>query len=478
VRRSLGGAAGLAGTRAALGNYVSMVFIRDNPQTFTAAVMTLDCYVSIFLDHSEVLRHGIHRLFDGASILTVWWLAAFTLPLAMMTQYWRQVRATLAPAIPGFVEAEFRAVCLMLIPVLAVLALPFLLLGAPVAGTLAMAAAGMLVGGGAAAGHPTGEQRLARRWRTMIFVPFMLVGFIPGMMGRLVFAPWPVALAVFMLASTTLIAGLRFYPARAASETEVLELRRDRQPPLPNHRVRALLAVLSWRPGFMPAGALPSAFGLTLGPAGALLASLLKISILIVVLCLLGSFRDGGWHAALHHSGPQAVGQGIAFGVLSGGEWLMSRGEWPALFAAGRFGGRLNFARQMFLAHGVNMAQRALADALVGTAYAAAFGAVQGGQVLALALVIFALVFGTGYAAAVPLLWKEFGGKGLAIGLRMAAMLLVMTLLTFGVFQNGLGWRTELPAAAVLLAGLVVAWIAPGRLAAMDWPFEAEPVVR
>lgn len=464
-----------AGVAAALRNYVSLVVVRDNPQAFTASYATLCCYLFAAMDRRRVALHGIRSLFAGESNLTLWWLAACFLPMALMTQYWRQVRSTLAPAIPALVEAEFCAICLVLVAALAALGAPFILLGAPVAGTLALVASGMLVGGGAVATAPTGQRGLARSWQTAIFIPLMLLGFVPGMMARLVFAPWPLGCAVLVLALCALFAGLRFYPARAAVQTEAMQARGDRAPSPPS-LARGLPALLAWRPRFMPAAPLPSNFGLLLGPFGALLASFLQISALVLVLCILASLQGEGWRTALRHSGPMAVGQGIAFGVITAGQWLMNRGEWPVLFAAGRFGSRRSFARHIFRAHAVNTAQRALCDALVGTVFAAALGAVHGVHVAALALIIFGLVFGASYAASVPLLWREFGGKGLAVGLRMAAVLLIMTVLTFGVMQHGITPLAGLAAAAVFLFGLAMAWLGPQRLAAMDWPFEAEPL--
>lgn len=462
-----------AGFWAALRNYGSMVVVRGNPQALSAGYFLLTIYAfAVFSWGPEAHRHGVRSLFGNHSDLTLWWMATFFLPMALVGYYWQQARTPIALMIPGFVEAEWAAVALILAVVLGLLAGPFLFLGAPVVGTLALSAVGMLLGGGTST-VPTGQKASARRWRVLIVAPVLLLGYVPGVIGRAVFAPWPLAFVILVVAFGSLLAGLRYYPAQAGAEVEGAERRAEARPlgVLPGDGFKQLL---TWRPRAIPTVPLPTAFGPSVGPVGALLTSFVLISFLVGLSSVFAMFHGKGFLLALHETGPGAVGQGLSIGVFTTGQWLLNRGEWPMLFAAGRFGGRRHFTQALFFAHTVNAAQRALADALVGTGFAMALGATAGWHAVVLALVIFGLAYGTSYATAIPLLWKELGGKTWAVAFRAGSALLLMTVLTFGALQSGVTVFGALISAAVWLFGVFVAWIAPRRLAEMDWPFEAD----
>jgi hypothetical protein len=189
-----------------------------------------------------------------------------------------------------------------------------------------------------------------------------------------------------------------------------------------------------------------------------------------------GMFDGRGFAQVIHDQGGQSIGQAVGVSLLVAGQWLLNRGDWPLLFAAGRYGSRAGFARRMFRAHLIDTLQRATADAIAGAAIGGLFHIFQPWQCLPAAFIIFGLVFGTSYATAIPLFWREFGGKGVAVGLRMAGYFLIVVTFSLGLTLKH-GFLIEGAVSALtFIAGLATARFAPARLAAMDWPYEAEPI--
>jgi len=463
---------------AALRNYASGAFVRDNAMIYSAGYNLVAAIVILGLSQHEVARHGLPALLDGHSGLRLlfWWLAAWSVPAAISLHYWRQIRATLAPLVPGLVEVELAAVIIVLALSLLLLAAPLWWLGAPVFGTLALAAIGMAMGGGIGTSYPTGATRRMGRLRALLIVPLIGLALLPHLMSRVIFAPWWAALALLVVAAGLVVSGLRYFPARAALQADIAAHAADRPRPPPRPLAARLIAVISWRPAFMPESPLNLGHVYSFGPVGALLASFFMVFFLVTFMGAFGMFDGRGFAQVIHDQGGQSIGQAVGVTLVVAGQWLLNRGDWPLLFAAGRYGSRAGFARRMFRAHLIDTLQRATADAIAGAAIGGLFHIFQPWQCLPAAFIIFGLVFGASYANAIPLFWREFGGKGVAVGLRMAGYFLIVVTFSLALTLKHGFLIAGAVSALTFIAGLATARFAPARLAAMDWPYEAEPV--
>jgi len=463
---------------AALRNYASGAFVRDNRMIYSAGYSLVGATVFLALSKHEIARHGLRAFLGGHSSggLLLWWLEAWSVPACISSYYWRQIRGTLAPVVPRLVEAERDAVIILLVLSLVLLAAPLWWLGAPVPGPLALAAFGIVLGGGIGTSERTGTSSRVRQLRALAIAPLFLLALLPHMMARVIFAPWWAALALLVLAAGLIVTGLRYVPAQAVLQADADAHAADRARPPPRPLAARLIALLSWRPAFMPESPLNLGHAYNFGPAGALLASFFLMFCIVGMFGVFGMLDGRSFARVIHDEGGQAIGQAVGVSLLVAGQWLLNRGDWPLLFAAGRYGSRLGFARRMFRAHLADTLQRATADAIAGAANGGLLHIFQPWQCLPAACIIFGLVFGVSYATAIPLFWREFGGKGVSVGLRMAGFFLIIMTFDLGLtLPHGLLLAGAV-AALVFLGGLAAARFAPARLAGMDWPYEAEPV--
>ncbi len=465
---------------AALRNYARPVFVRENPTFLSTAMFSISTGLVFASQWHFVRLHGVRVLFAHQSpAVMTWWLMTFMLTGSVARQYWRQITAGIAASVPDLINTEYAAILLMFALVLGVLTAPFVLLGAPVIGSMALASIGMIVGGAAGACVPTGQVGWVRRLSGFAMLPFIFLAFIPGMLGRVVFAP-PSVTAVILLIGLGLIgSGLRYFPAKALLQTDALEVAIERRgaKSAKINAVGGIFAaigrVLRWQPRWMGLGAVPTTMRMQVGPLGALVGQCVLTGLMLAVnLAIAATSGGSGHHITAMLRG--ALPQSLIFGLFISGQWLMIRTEWPFLFMVGQHHGRLGFARLMFRAHRLHALQMAGSSGLVAMVMAAILGHAGMLQAGLAGLVVTALIFGISYCAAVPLLWRRFGGKPVLVLFQMLGALIGLFSIEFGIFFHG--FQPVVLGVAVLAVGfgLVIEWVAARRLAEMDWPLETE----
>ena len=468
---------------AALGNYWRPVFVRENQMLLSAAMFSISAVMGFALQVHFIRLHGVRALFAHQSpAVMMWWLMSFMLTGGVARHYWRQITAGIAAAVPGLIDAEYAAILLMFALVLGVLTAPFIALGAPVIGSMALASIAMVVGGAAGATVPTGQVGWVRRLSGLAMLPFFFLAFIPGMLGRVVFAPPSVAAVILLIGLGLIGSGLRYFPAKALLQTDALEGAIERQG-VKSANINAvggifaaLGRVLRWQPRWMGLGAVPTTMRMRVGPLGALVGQCVLTGLMLAVnLALAARSGDTSHHIMAGLRG--ALPQSLIFGLFISGQWLMIRTEWPFFFMVGQHHGRLGFARLMFRAHRLHALQMAGSSGLLAVLMAAILGHAGIFRAGLAGLVVTSLVFGLSYCAAVPLLWRRFGGKPVIVLFQMLGALIGLFSIEFGIFFHG--FQPVVLGIGVLAVGfgLVIERVAARRLAEMDWPLETETVM-
>ncbi len=461
----------------ALRNYWRPVFVRENPLLFSALMFLAGCAVSYHGGLVTVQEHGVRALFHQRSaFIMFWWFLTFMLTGCYARQYWRQITAGLAAIVPGFLAAEYGAILLMFALVLLVLATPFWGLGAPVLGSLALASIGMVVGGTAGTSAPTGQSRPIRALIGLAILPFMVLAYMPRVFLVVIFAPQLMVALILLVAIGIIVVGLRYFPAQALLQTDALEVTLDRRATraAPVSVLSAIFAavgqLIRWQPRFMKTDPLPETLQMQVGALGSLMGQMLLTSLMLGFDALFGSISD----TTERHFLLGVLPQSLVFGLMASGRWLLNRSEWPLLFMGGRYGGRLGFARAMFRAHRRNATQMATSAGLVGMAMLLLLTRMEWAWSILGGLVIAGLLFGLSYATAIPLFWREFGGKGISVFFQVASFAAGTFSLEFGIFIHGLQLVVLPLAVLVVVLGLAMERIGARRLAAMDWPLETD----
>lgn len=461
---------------AALRNYGRAVFFRDNPYALLALL-----FIAVFVvQYGALLKHGpVHQgqmvvdLFRQANVSKPWWMLCMMLPAGLTMHYWRQVSGPFVSTIPHFLRAEYCAIFILLPFFILALALPFILAGAPVFGALAITCCATVWGGVAGAGGAKGHSLLLSRGLRILFGLFVIVGFIPGVLWWVLFAPLWVTLPLTCLTLALTVLGLLYFPARAVLQMAEIEHRHDvKSRKLDRPRVRAVVfcrRLLLWRPSFLRQETLPNTMVVKLGPVGQIIF-MVVIIIFATGIVFIGAHGQGlrHWRQALPMSLPM-MGMLVMAPLTS---WLFLRQEWPFLYLAGRYGTRQSFARRLFRAQLRILLETA---GLVGVVSVIAFlisgervlEAIEGGVIAAL------LLFGLSYLVVVPLLWGELGGKGVTtIFIFVSILGFQMLYLSYigGGAQHEFLWL--LLAAAIALCGVGLGYVGPRRLAKIDWPLE------
>jgi hypothetical protein len=466
---------------AALRNYASPIFVRGNPMPIFAAFMVAATVVGAPKAAAVVAAGGIHALFrHRSSFLFFWWYIAFYVPACFTLHYWREVGSNLATAVPGLRTAELLAITIVLSTLTLLFATSLIWLGAPMAGALALAALAIAGGCAFSAGGPTGQSKGIARVRLVLFVPLILLGSQSQYFAYIVFAPAPMALALAGLAIALTVSGLRYYPARAASQIEANEHRVDLAATrIPRNRLvssaRHLIgSIMTWKPAFMPIRPLPMTLGVTLGPIGWAVALAIQIIVFLFYMPVFAAVLGHSFVKTLIQTAPQSLGFSAAITVFGSGLWLINRSEWPCLYMAGRYGGRNRFSRVMANAFRAKTVEFATIAAFLLTASASVLGIINAQNSIPAAICSFGLIFGASYAATLPLLWRELGGVGFIVAFALGGGFATMGILSFGIFNHGPKLWGILCTIPIVGLGLIMSRIAPRRLATMDWPIETE----
>lgn len=464
--------------RVALRCYLRPVFVREN--RFVIACMVLGLLVAARFGYERhfVQAHGLAAVFHHgfSRFVMMWWLLAWLTPSCITSQYWRQVSTELSMAVPGLLEAEYRAV-LIVLPIGAIaLASPLIALGAPIIGSIAVASLAMV--GGTHMPRITGQSRRRRVVLTLLMSPLIFIYMAPGVIGAVLLGPQAIALALLIIALGMIGATLRYFPARAQSQIESTDQQRegkaDQQFVTPRNTPLAVIGrVLRWQPRPWRQDPVPRTLKTSMGPVGWVVYYAAGMAFLIGLGILLRA-AHGPLSRAVHTSTRMAVTQMPMFAVLYSGSWLMSRADWPLLYLAGRNGTRRGFARALFRAHRRTAVQSACAIGLVTLLALAAVTSMSVGTAVVAGVSIAALIFGLGYVVATPLLWNEIGGRGMNMAMTFLAALLAVVTIAAGFVAHGLTVWFPPVALAVAAAGLAVEPVLARRLASIDWLIETE----
>lgn len=464
-------------TLAALRNYARPVFWRENQFSLLAVLFVVMFLLSYFTELNPLHVKNTHAAVDeirNGMIGQSWWYVCVFCPSALSAQYWRQISTALSPNVPYLLRAEYNAILVVLGLCVVALAAPFMLIGAPIFGCLAITCTATIVGGifgagGGGKGHSSARRKLV----SMLLIPFMFIGFIPGLIWRVLGAPYWLTVPLVLAAVVVVCLGLRFFPIQALMQDSVLEhrLAQKQAKKAPHRPIRAkVLQLLLWRPKVLTPDVLPHTMAVRMGPVGQLLVMTLVVVAGTGVSLLTNLQQHGhgvGWHKQLQSS-LMMMGVLVMFPLSS---WLMLRQDWPFIYLAGRYGSRLGFTQALFRAQRRNALQvSALASvlSLVGLLISGmpVLRAIGGGVVMGL------LIFGLSYVAALPLFWRELGGKGVTLAFTMIGVFGFEFLFMADIWahKHALLWGAL--AVAVAACGGLVGHIAPQRLAKLDWPLE------
>jgi hypothetical protein len=465
---------------AALRNYGRPVFVRENPLIFSALIFMVASAFEYHLAMREVHARGFHAWFQHSSMFFFsWFMLTFMLPGCCSRQYWRQITTGIAGIIPGLIAAEYTAILLVLALMLVVLSAPFWGLGAPAIGAMALAAIGIVAGGSMGMAAPTGQHRAVRALLGLSVIPALMLANQPRYLALVVFAPVWVSALILLGAVGVIVVGLRYFPAQALLQGDALETTLNQRAARaagkqPSNGAFAWIGrVWRWQPGFLQSGPVVSNLTMRAGPIGSLIGQALFTGLMagfyLVLFQIVGHSKSHFQHMLLG-----SLPQSLVFSMFVTTRWLLDRNDWPLLFMAGRYGGRVGFARAMFRAHRRNSLQVAASSAVVGLVLLLILTRTSLPRALISALVITGLMFGASYSTAIPLFWREFGGKAITLFFQFAGFLIATFTIESGLFFHGLKLFVFPIAFVVLLFGLVADRVAAQRLAQMDWPVATE----
>ncbi|HQT88138.1 MAG TPA: hypothetical protein PK677_06240 [Acidiphilium sp.] len=468
---------------AALRNYLSIVFLRENPLVITAVWIIASSTLMAVFQHGDPIALLDH---DRGTVYLLWG-SCWILPSVVLAQYWRQVLAPHAPAVPGLLIAELRAALVMLVVVIAVIDAPLARLGAPISGLVALTLVGVVISGSmvpplvSARGMPGPLWLWATRLRLALLAGVVLFGFQNHWFGWLVAANPALTIPLSLLMIAVIIGVLwrvptfmRHLNARSTTRPDLQQSR-----PTPARLMLARLAnFVRWRPGFWPDAPVPAQFALATGPIGLLINIAVQYAIIFgvdfAVYHNMASTRATGLHMAAEQS--MALVAGLTVAQLS--QSLLNRSGFALTFLAGRYGGRAQYSQSVFRIFLINGFIRCAVVAVVGMSIAAALHMVSIEVAIIDGLLILATMLGSSLFGALPLLWHDFGGIGVAAFCAMSGYLFCYSGVFAALTATGM-FVIAVPAviATIAVIGGAIIWMfAPGRLATMDWPIDTEAV--
>jgi hypothetical protein len=463
---------------AALRNYVSMVFLRENPLVIAAIWIILSSALTAAFQHGNPIALLDH---DRAAVYLLWG-ACWILPSVVLAQYWRQVLAAHAPAVPGLLVAELRAALVMLALVVAIIDAPLARLGAPITGLIALTLVGVVISGSmvpplvSARGMPGPLWLWATRLRLALLAGVVLFGFENHWFGGLVAAKPIVTIPLIMLMIAVIIGVLW----RVPSVIRQLNARNTTRPELRQSRptLARLIDVIHWRPRFWPDAPVPAQFALATGPLGLLINITVQYGIVFGVDYVVYHNMAGTSATGLHMAAEQSMALVAGLTVAQLSQSLLNRSGFALTFLAGRYGGRMNYSQSVFRVFLINGFIRCALVAIIGMSVAAALHMVSVEVAIIDGVLILATMLGSSLFGALPLLWHDFGGIGVAAFCAMSGYLFCYSGVFAALTASGM-FVIAVPAviATIAVIGGTIIWIfAPGRLATMDWPVDTEAV--
>ncbi|MFW7269078.1 hypothetical protein ACMAUO_14050 [Gluconacetobacter sp. Hr-1-5] len=454
-------------TLRALRLYASPVFIRENPTLISAAV-----YLTITAFNLRPSTSGHEPSIHDIGMF--WWLAQQGLFTGLCCQYWRQVRSPLAAMYPRLIGAEYRAIHVMLVLGLLLLAVPALMLGLPLLNVLALESLNLSLSTGSDLVGPKILRPRLRKVRTAIVLGLFVVFLLPRMQDLLMKAPWFVALGLLAVALPAALVELHHspfaHPGTPAPATPAI--RPGRKPP--NAAIQALIRALMWQPPRLRAVPLPNglASGAPLGllaQSAVILAAVTGFGLLVNTISTL----HGPTLQDARSAATAALGQVAMLGAVALPNWMLSRRDWPFLLSLGPFGARADFARALYRAHAGRALMAGLILGLFTALAASLIGAVPPLRALAAWPALAAVIVGGSYLPSLAVLSSLTNRPGIILMLSMLGSLAGIQIYTELLFASSpmppLAWG--LPIVAVAFA-LLMAHLAPRALARADWPIE------
>lgn len=363
------GVSGVRDTLRALRLYVSPVFFRENPAVYTSIAYGLVCCGAVYHLHGRIFWHD-GRFTMPDFLAPFWWLLLQACFTALNMHYWRQIRSPSTFMLQRMQVAEYRAVHVALPLMFVLLALPVALLGAPVLNVMALESINAVVWSGADRVGPRDLRARMRVPRMILSLGAFMAMLVPSAQSRLLSAPWWVVAALLLVTVPMVLAEYRFRSYGMAGEVPV-RTPRGRRARVPTPFTRAVAGVLMWQPPWVRRVPLPDGFA-----SGSPLGFMLQVVVIagvvgtfgMVVACVTEQTLPSS--DLLHHSARTGVLQAVLFSTLGLVGWMRSRRDWPFLLSLGPFGGRRDFARAMYRAHGLRSLQAAvLAGAFLGGAF-------------------------------------------------------------------------------------------------------------
>jgi hypothetical protein len=463
--------------RAALRNYASRAFLFGNPNLITAAALLpmIPYWASQVAPH---LRRGEANALSQGHINPIFVVGLMGMA-SVAHYYWQQVGEPLAAAVPRLLEAELAAGLGVTLGLWLALATPMVWAGLPLWGSVAFVAMACTLG--AQVRGDRGEKAWLKWLGAVLLLLGFLVGLIPQWQTWLIFMPAPGAIAVMVVCAASIAAGMSFHAGRSRTQGEARETREARKFNAlleAGDRSTRLGRLMRWQPAALRQSPMPPILSRHFGPVGIVLSFTLSLVAMIgLALAMAGLFtvlHEGRFGKNLHDVAPPVFLIPMCGSFMSLSRWLMVRKDWPFFFMAGRYGERAGFAQALFRAYRINVVLLGAVSSAMTTMLYVTFHFIAPVPALEVWPALFAMFVGGSYASSIPLLWREFGGKGMTILLTIVAYLVLYQLNPLIAYRIGHVWIGVGAATVLFIGGLVVSAVAPRRLAVMDWPIDAE----
>lgn len=460
----------------ALRLYLSPVFTRENPSFFSGLLFATVCGGFTLFEHTP--SHWVEGVFKlPPSLGTWWWLALQALLSSIACHYWRQIRSPLASITPGMISAEYYAALCALAVILALMALPLTLIGAPPLNVLAQESLCVAL---SVNGDMVGPKNLRKPMRLMrmvlMFVVFAAFMF-PHAQELVLSAPWYGALALCALGLGLTFIELHHRPHPLSQ----IEAPQSTQPPTATPQLHKgtpparLSHLLMWQLPWLRNPAVPHTM-VTPGPVGFLLSFLVCIISFVLLITVVAVVS----HLALPTGANLKNGLRTAPVIIcmlftsSLSNWLLARADWPFMLSLAGYGTRRDFAFALYATHAKRTLQLACMVSL--TCAPLAVGVAQDlpwARLPLLTACLFCCIVGVSYLPSLAIVCCTKGQNIILIMLNMLGAFIGLQAAFVMLFtaQPAPWWLYTLIVACLPFAAFM-AWAAPRALARSDWSIQ------
>ncbi len=454
------------------------MFVRENALIAAASLIVVLLALNGFLMRDDALA----VFADSRHAVFLIWGACWIVPGTVYAHYWRQISTPQAPSIPRMIGTEYCAALVMTLLAVFLIDAPFVLRGAPWLGMLTLTLGGIVLSGSfmppvaSARGMPSSAWLWITRVRLGLLAGLAIVGYQRRWFSRILGAPAALAVPLALVCAVVLIALLWFVPILMRRVIGRWERREDARMLLGGGRSGKLAAILDWQPRFWPRAPVPAQFALPAGPIGMAIGTIGQYGIIFAIDLAIYHFSGDARTVGLREATTQAMALTCGLTAAQMSQSLLNRSGFVLTFIAGLYGSRRQYSRSVFRHFVLNGTARGVFIVAVGLVVPLWLRMVTPAVAMADAVSIIVIILGSSLLGALPLLWYEFGGIGIAAFCAM----LGYTFCYGGVFaaltaERSLSWKIPATIAMVTgLCGFVIYRIAPARLSEMDWPIEFE----